>query len=52
MNLNRVVVGDDVSTLSDSKVVSSSVLAVVGPVLCHFDVDFSEEPKFLVGVIA
>lgn len=52
VNRNLVVVGDDVSTLPDSNVVSNKVLAVVGPVLCHFDVDFSVDPKFLVGVIA
>ena len=39
----RVVVGDDVSTLSDSKVVSSKAVLAVVPVLYHFVVDFVAE---------
>jgi hypothetical protein len=41
----RLVVGDDVSTLSDSKVVSSKAVVAVVPVLYHFDNDFFVDVK-------
>ena len=51
---NRVVAGEEVSTLSDSKVVSSNVVAEVAVVhvLCHFGVGFIVGPTPRVGVSA
>ena len=46
----RVVVGDDVSTLSDSKVVSSKAVLAVVPVLYHFVVEVDPKVAWRVGV--